>query len=192
MAGRSFVPGSGCLETQLAFVGQGPGEVEAYQGKPFVGTSGDLLVDWLHRAGLQRREVWITNIVQCWLPKNRAPTPKERARCWETHVKRELEALPNLKVILPVGVPAMDSLLGRKCSEREAGNIITYEDREEYLEGVDPLAAGRRAKGTQEDSYPTGRGVLIIQGQHSLDRIKAARAASQLDLPLGELPRPTN
>ena len=80
--GRStIVFGSGSPEARLVFIGEGPGEEEDRQGKPFVGRAGQLLTKMLESVGLTREEVYICNIVKCRPPGNRNPEPEEIAAC---------------------------------------------------------------------------------------------------------------
>jgi len=100
-AGRTHaVPGEGHPDTEVVFVGEGPGLNEDRQGRPFVGRAGDLLVRFLATIGWRREEVFITNIVKCRPPDNRDPEPDEVAACLP-YLKRQLEALdPALIVTL--------------------------------------------------------------------------------------------
>ena len=62
-------------------IGEGPGEEEDRQGKPFVGRAGQLLTKMLESVGITREEVYICNIVKCRPPGNRNPEPEEIAAC---------------------------------------------------------------------------------------------------------------
>jgi DNA polymerase len=94
------VPGEGHPDTEVVFVGEGPGMNEDRQGRPFVGRAGDLLVKFLATIGWKREEVYITNIVKCRPPENRDPEPDEIAAC-EPYLRRQLEVLdPALIVTL--------------------------------------------------------------------------------------------
>jgi uracil-DNA glycosylase len=94
------VPGEGEYETEVVFVGEGPGFNEDRLGRPFVGRAGDLLVKLLATLGWRRSEVFITNVVKCRPPDNRDPEPDEIAACMP-YLKRELELLdPALVVTL--------------------------------------------------------------------------------------------
>jgi len=115
------------MNARVALVGQGPGEMEAYQGRPFVGPSGERLDGWLVKAELRRREVWVDNSVRCWLPKNRQPTRAEQSHCWEAHVGPSLHALTALRVVAPIGIPAFKLFLGTNTGERDAGQIFQRE-----------------------------------------------------------------
>jgi DNA polymerase len=80
--GRStIVFGSGDPAARLVVIGEGPGEEEDRQGKPFVGRAGQLLTKMLESVGITRDEVYICNIVKCRPPGNRNPEPDEIAAC---------------------------------------------------------------------------------------------------------------
>jgi uracil-DNA glycosylase len=100
-AGRTrAVPGEGHPDTEVVFVGEGPGLNEDRQGRPFVGRAGDLLVRLLATIGWRREEVFITNVVKCRPPDNRDPEPDEIAACLP-YLRRQLEVLdPALVVTL--------------------------------------------------------------------------------------------
>lgn len=72
-----LVFGSGNTETKILLVGEGPGRNEDMQGLPFVGQAGKLLDKFLVLAGLERKKVFITNIVHHRPPENRDPLPNE-------------------------------------------------------------------------------------------------------------------
>jgi uracil-DNA glycosylase len=78
---NTIVFGSGDAETRLMIIGEGPGEEEDRQGKPFVGRAGQLLTKMLESVGITRDEVYICNIVKCRPPGNRNPEPEEIAAC---------------------------------------------------------------------------------------------------------------
>jgi DNA polymerase len=94
------VPGEGHPDTQVVFVGEGPGFNEDQQGRPFVGAAGGLLNELLRAIGWRREEVYITNVVKCRPPGNRDPEPAEIAAC-APYLRRQLEVLdPALVVTL--------------------------------------------------------------------------------------------
>jgi uracil-DNA glycosylase len=91
--GRTLaVPGEGHPDTEVVFVGEGPGYNEDQQGRPFVGAAGTLLNELLKQIGWKRQEVFITNVVKCRPPGNRDPEPSEIAAC-APYLKRQLEVL---------------------------------------------------------------------------------------------------
>jgi DNA polymerase len=94
------VPGEGHPDTEVLFVGEGPGETEDRQGRPFVGRAGQFLVRLLATLGWRREEVYITNVVKCRPPGNRDPQPDEIEAC-DPYLRRQLELLqPALVVTL--------------------------------------------------------------------------------------------
>jgi DNA polymerase len=94
------VPGEGHPDTEVVFVGEGPGSTEDREGRPFVGRAGELLVRMLSTIGWRRDEVFITNVVKCRPPDNRDPEPDEVAAC-APYLRRQLEILdPALVVTL--------------------------------------------------------------------------------------------
>ena len=92
------VPGEGRADTEVVLVGEGPGQTEDQQGRPFVGRAGDLLVKLLSTLGWRRQEVYITNIVKCRPPGNRDPEPDEIAAC-VPYLQRQLEVLDPAVVV---------------------------------------------------------------------------------------------
>ncbi len=73
--------GEGNVETDLMFIGEGPGYDEDQQGIPFVGKAGQLLTKIINAIELDREDVYITNIVKCRPPGNRDPLPEEAGAC---------------------------------------------------------------------------------------------------------------
>ena len=98
-AGRTnAVPGEGDPDTEVVFVGEGPGFNEDRQGRPFVGRAGDLLVRLIGSLGWRREEVFITNVVKCRPPENRDPEPAEIEAC-EPYLRRQLEILDPVLIV---------------------------------------------------------------------------------------------
>ncbi|MEC7087658.1 MAG: uracil-DNA glycosylase, partial [SAR324 cluster bacterium] len=65
-SGRNkLVFGHGISQTPLMFIGEGPGADEDAQGEPFVGRAGKLLTKMIHSIGIDREDVYITNVVKC-------------------------------------------------------------------------------------------------------------------------------
>ena len=80
-ARNSVVFGEGDRGSALMFIGEGPGADEDDQGRPFVGKAGQLLTQILSAAGIDRKDVYITNVVKCRPPDNRVPQPAEMTAC---------------------------------------------------------------------------------------------------------------
>jgi len=92
------VPGEGEPDTEVVFVGEGPGFNEDREGRPFVGRAGGLLVRLLASIGWRREDVFITNVVKCRPPDNRDPEPDEIAAC-APFLRRQLEVLDPAVVV---------------------------------------------------------------------------------------------
>lgn len=98
---NNVVPGEGNPHADLMLIGEGPGQEEDRQGRPFVGRSGELLTRMLHAIGLERSEVYICNVVKCRPPGNRNPEPDEAAACLD--YLRGQVALVRPRVIVLLG-----------------------------------------------------------------------------------------
>jgi uracil-DNA glycosylase family 4 len=103
------VPGEGDPDTEVVFVGEGPGFNEDREGRPFVGRAGGLLVRLLQSIGWGREDVFITNVVKCRPPDNRDPQPDEIAAC-APFLRRQLEAL-DPAVVVTLGRYSMATFL---------------------------------------------------------------------------------
>ncbi len=133
-AGRTLaVPGEGHPDTEVVFVGEGPGMNEDRQGRPFVGRAGDLLVRLLATIGWRRDEVFITNVVKCRPPDNRDPEPDEIAAC-----------LPYLGRQLRILDPALVVTLGRHSMGRFIPGARIGQSHG-TLHPVDPATGARAA-----------------------------------------------
>jgi DNA polymerase len=97
-----MVPGEGNPDAAVMLVGEAPGATEDEQGRPFVGRARQLLEEVLAEAGLQREDVYITNVVKARPPKNRDPKAGEVAH-----------HLPWLEAELALIQPALVIPLGR-------------------------------------------------------------------------------
>lgn len=94
------VPGSGNPNAEIIFIGEGPGKNEDLKGEPFVGAAGKFLEELLNGIGMQRSDVFITNIVKCRPPGNRDPEPIEVATCYPYLEKQVALIKPKLIVLL--------------------------------------------------------------------------------------------
>jgi len=127
--------GTGNPNTPMVLVGQSPGEQEDQTGEPFVGRAGQLLTECLAECGIKRRHVWITNIVKCrpWertergRGRNRDPEDDEIQAC-RSWIEAEL-ALINPLVIVCIGAPSAQTILGRKLAiTRDRGTWFVDHD----------------------------------------------------------------
>jgi uracil-DNA glycosylase family 4 len=106
---NKLVFGDGNPKAQLVFVGEGPGRDEDAQGLPFVGRAGKLLTQMIEAMGLQRKDVYICNVVKCRPPENRLPEPDEIKTC-SPYLLRQLDVIAP-KVIVCLGACAAQTLL---------------------------------------------------------------------------------
>lgn len=97
----NLVMGGGNLDAEMVFIGEAPGKKEDETGLPFVGAAGKFLNEMLAQAGLERDDVYITNIVKYRPPANRDPSKEEKLQFWPFLVK-QLEIIEP-KVIVTLG-----------------------------------------------------------------------------------------
>ena len=103
------VPGVGDHQADLMIIGEGPGHDEDIKGEPFVGRSGQLLDKMLAAIGIERSQVFITNIVKCRPPDNRDPHVDEVKAC-DQYLQAQIKQIKP-KVILSAGRISAHSLL---------------------------------------------------------------------------------
>ncbi len=101
--------GVGDQNADWLIIGEAPGAEEDQQGEPFIGEAGQLLNAMLKAIGLERKQVYITNILKCHPGNNRHPRPEEIAQC-ASFLQSQI-ALIQPKIILAVGRIAAHSLL---------------------------------------------------------------------------------
>jgi uracil-DNA glycosylase len=106
---HKIVFGDGSPKADLVFIGEGPGADEDAQGLPFVGRAGKLLTQMIEAMGLQRKDVYICNVVKCRPPQNRAPEPDEVETC-SPYLIRQIDVI-NPKVLVCLGAVAAKTLL---------------------------------------------------------------------------------
>ena len=106
---HTIVFGDGNPKAELVFVGEGPGADEDAQGLPFVGRAGKLLTQMIEAMGLQRKDVYICNVVKCRPPGNRQPEEDEVSTC-SPFLFRQIDFIAP-KVIVCLGAVAAKTLL---------------------------------------------------------------------------------
>lgn len=106
--------GVGNKEASLMIVGEAPGFYEDQQGEPFVGRAGQLLNAMLQAISLNRKDVYIANILKCRPPQNRDPAPTEVATC--TSFLQQQIALVKPNLLLALGRVSANYLLQSKSS----------------------------------------------------------------------------
>ena len=109
---KNLVFSDGNSNSQIMLVGEGPGEKEDIQGKPFVGDAGILLNKMLNAIKIKRENIYITNVVNYRPPKNRKPEISEINRY--SVFLREHISIINPKILILMGSTAMEALFGQK------------------------------------------------------------------------------
>jgi len=126
---KNVVPGEGPSNARIMLVGQNPGAEEDASGRPFVGRSGKFLTKTLAEYGINRDQLFVTNIVKHVSPKNRKPTTEETEAC-----------LPYLVNQINMIKPKIVILIGASARE------VPREGGIEYIEIIHPSAAMRFTK----------------------------------------------
>jgi len=125
-----LVMGEGSADADIMFIGEAPGKKEDETGLPFIGAAGKFLDYMLEAAGMERNDVFITSIVKYRPPKNRDPTPAEKA-AFLPYLLRQIDIIQP-KVIAPLGRHGMEFFLpGVKIGQIHGQpQRITLEGRE--------------------------------------------------------------
>ena len=109
---KNIVFSDGDISSPLMIVGEGPGQTEDDQGKPFVGEAGKLLNKMLNAIKIERSKIYITNVVNYRPPDNRKPEPDEILRYSE--FLKEHISIFDPKILILMGSTAMEALFGNK------------------------------------------------------------------------------
>ena len=157
------VPGEGDPETEVVFVGEGPGFNEDRGGRPFIGRAGDLLVKLLASIGWRREEVFITNIVKCRPPDNRDPMPDEVAAC-APYLRRQLDVL-DPAVIVTLGRHSMARFMPGARISQAHGTVRPVDPetgaRDAMVYAMYHPAAALRTPAIETESYADIAGVPL-------------------------------
>lgn len=121
--------GDGMIPTKVMFIGEAPGADEDIQGLPFVGRAGHLLDQILQEINWNRKDMYITNIVKCRPPENRAPLPHEISKC-NKYLKFQIDYIKP-KLIVLLGAVSVQTILGIfipniKSMKEMRGNIYEF------------------------------------------------------------------
>ncbi|MCC6639087.1 uracil-DNA glycosylase [Candidatus Falkowbacteria bacterium] len=120
--------GEGDINARIMIVGEAPGKNEAECGKPFCGKSGKILDDVLSQAGLDRSNIYITNVVKDRPPQNRDPRPDE-IELYAPLLDRQIEIIQP-KIVITLGRISMAYILKRYCGLDEAPTITSAHGQE--------------------------------------------------------------
>lgn len=138
---QNLVMGDGNPDADIVFIGEAPGKNEDEQGVPFVGAAGKFLNEMLAAAGMDRSDVYITNIVKYRPPNNRDPLPEEKQAFWP-YLAKQLEII-DPKAIVTLGRHSMEFFLpDAKISEIHGHAVrkhVKYHDGNEHEWLIVPL-----------------------------------------------------
>lgn len=132
-AANNLVMGDGSVDADIVLIGEAPGKNEDLQGLPFVGAAGKFLNEMLASAGIDRSDVYITNIVKYRPPNNRDPLPDEKKAFWP-YLVRQIEVI-NPKIIVTLGRHSMEYFIqGAKISQVHGQpQLISLNDKKVYI-----------------------------------------------------------
>ena len=108
----NIVFADGNPKAKIMLIGEGPGSNEDQEGLPFVGRAGALLDKMLASIDLNRKNVYITNVVNYRPPENRRPTEEEIAK-YLPYLKKHIEII-NPKILVLLGGTALNALIGNE------------------------------------------------------------------------------
>lgn len=136
-----LVMGDGDPDAAIVFIGEAPGRNEDEQGIPFVGAAGKFLNEMLGAAGMERSDVYITNIVKYRPPNNRDPLPEEKA-AFLPYLLKQLEII-DPKVVITLGRHSMEYFLPEAKISQVHGHAIRrqviYHDKSAHEWLIVPL-----------------------------------------------------
>lgn len=153
------VPGEGPVGADVMVVGEQPGDQEDLRGRPFVGPAGELFDRALHRLGVARADVYVTNAVRHFKYElrgrrriHKTPTQQEALAC--AHWLEEEIALVRPRRVVALGATAARALLGRPVAvTRERGEWFERPDGLRVLVTLHPSAVLRMEAGAREEGF---------------------------------------
>ncbi len=122
---KQTVFGSGDLQAELMIIGEAPGAEEDRQGLPFVGRAGQLLTNMLNAIGLNRKRIYIGNILKCRPPGNRDPKPAEIIACSD-YLNRQIILIQPRLILSLGGISAKNLLQTDQPVGRLRGKVHEY------------------------------------------------------------------
>jgi len=116
--GKFFpVIGEGSHNAKIMLIGEAPGAKEAATGRPFCGSAGKILDSCLQEAGIERKSVYVTNILKDRPPRNRDPLPEE-IKIYAPFLNRQIEIIKP-KIIAPLGRFSAEYIMSKFGFEKE-------------------------------------------------------------------------
>ena len=101
---KNAITGEGNYNAKIIIIAQAPGEIEDREGKMFIGPSGKIFDRLLQNAEIQRQDIYVTNLIKCYLPKCRRPSKKEIEQC-SAYLDKEIEFI-DPQIIVTLGFHA--------------------------------------------------------------------------------------
>lgn len=150
------VIGEGSHSAEIMFVGEAPGENEAKTGRPFCGRAGKVLDELLASVGIDRKDVYVTNVVKDRPPGNRDPFPDEIA-LYAPFLDRQIEIIKP-KVVATLGRFSMVYVMNHYGLEWEVAPIS--------------MLHGKVFQGLTFKFIPLYHPAAAIYNQHLLDTLK--------------------
>ncbi len=130
--------GVGNENADIMFIGEGPGGDEDKQGEPFVGKAGKLMDQAFLGVGIERKKVYIANIVKCRPPNNRNPEDIEAKNCKE-YLESQIN-LVNPEIIVLLGSVALKNILGKEYGITASRGKLIEKDGIKYIPTFHPAA----------------------------------------------------
>lgn len=122
---KQVVPGEGNANSEILFIGEGPGKNEDEQGRPFVGAAGKFLDEMLASVNLERKDIYIANVVKCRPENNRDPFPDEVQTCWQW-LEKQIEIIQP-KLIVTLGRHSMERFIENQKISQVHGKVFRRE-----------------------------------------------------------------
>lgn len=124
---KQVVPGEGNPAANIMFIGESPGATEDKTGKPFVGAAGKVLDILLSSIDIDRKDIFIANIIKCHPPKNRDPLKEEKEKC-QPWLEEQIRLI-NPKIFVPLGRHALNTFLPGISITNAHGKIFKFKDK---------------------------------------------------------------
>lgn len=123
--GEGYSEGEGPEDATTLLIGEALGAEEAKQGRPFVGGAGRVLNNLLHKAGVRRSGLYITNVVCCRPPRNRTPSEAEMRECVRRHKLKDV--CHNFNFVVLMGNTALTAITGKTRISKWRGSVFEHE-----------------------------------------------------------------
>lgn len=156
----NYIPGIGSLAAKLMIIGEAPGKYEDEQGIPFVGPTGQMLNDWLFKAGINRSDVYITNVVKYRPPLN----DLKKLHLIGVDIGQQMQELwdNEINVLKPNCILAVGDLALQACCD--VGGILNYrgsilksrDGHTKVVPTIHPAALFNRTVGENDDKEQKG------------------------------------